>query len=232
MKSVITPSRTDLVSAYNTLQFGKKLPGLDKIVLWTHWSRLDARLAEILVQFFAKNYSEIPILSFWEVNLASPEPAVLGVLLGFSRNRVLQMKGRRELTKFLIWQRAVLTGVKKAPFQKFFVDDGRPNPGRAMREIENSKKVFKSWGFYSSEYLSSRETKLITLNKLGATRLSPEDRRGKLLELMTRKEPFRVSDYIKICGGQLHPRTAERDLRSMKGLKRKGSTRSRYYFLG
>src|SRR5262245_10218933 len=73
------PSLKSLQFAYDKLL--KNSFSAKDLALWTQWSRLDPRLAEILVSNFSKNWKKISPIELNIEILKQPWSAALGVLL-------------------------------------------------------------------------------------------------------------------------------------------------------
>jgi hypothetical protein len=229
LKQVTVPARTDLQNAYEYLQFKDKSVTTDDLVKWSHWARLDARLAELIVRFIAKRFEAIAPLKLWRVNRASPQPQALAVLIEFAE-LLLRKHKSNIFTEFLIWKKAVLSHLSKASFQMFFVPAGLPDPERLAREIDQQIKPYEKWGFFARDWIALDKPKSnISCLVDNRTILSAPARRSALAKLLEQKEEITVADYIAACESRVHRRMAERDLQSSSLVRARGQTRARVY---
>jgi hypothetical protein len=226
MKLARPPSRSELEKVYSRLQWDEiGEPSAEELVLWAQWGRLDARLAEILIRYLLRSFRKVPALPLWEKNRDSPLPASLAVLVDFARSEASGVLPAEERAAFQAWAKAVLWKTPKAPFQFYFVREGKPRPERDLREIGVTLRNFSRWGFFGSTAPVSEKTRGSTT----ATMLAPSQRCEILRTLARSRKSFTVADFILACGGRLHRRAAERDLRAFPGIVRSGSTRAARY---
>lgn len=227
MNNFDSPTRAQSADAYDQLQHRFKETSLEsefvgQIVKYATWSRLDARLGEILVRELARFFDCINPLDLWFENRKCAAPAALAVILEFSGALIEESEDRARLEAFASWRKAVVHGVEPVPFQLFFVKDGAPNPLRLSNELLKSLRVYRKWGFAASESLIS--------SKIGYSEsLSRSQRQQILNELIGSRVQLKVDDYMKACDGRVSRRTAERDVSEDKRLRSKGFTRGRYY---
>jgi hypothetical protein len=224
MKSVPVPSRPQLLEAYDRLQWDTEAPQAESLVRWAHWTRLDARLAEIFVLFLAQKFRQIHPVSLWEENQKSPLPQALAVLVDFARAELKRGPSIQNSGAFQNWAKAVQWKLPKCAAQMFFLREGRPKPEQSGADIERSLRPYIKWGFFGAEGPVSGKKK-----GKAFTTLSSSARASILLELAKTRQPFTVKDYVHACGGQIHVRTAERDLRKKNELSLRGNTRARKY---
>jgi hypothetical protein len=233
MRHVPVPSIQDLADVYAILLHrfedachGEKIH--DQVALWSRWSRVDARLFEIWISAIAKDFNRLNPFLLWKANLQLPEPAVLAVHLEFVRERLERTDASFErIEEFRAWREGILYGVKKSPYQMFFISDGRPRPQKALVEISKSLKAFTAWGFFGSE--SPVSLKAQRSPQSSKTELTRAQREQILADLAKKKKTITVEMYLAAADHRIHRRTAERDLARSALLKPKGFTRSREY---
>ena len=223
MRSVPLPSRAKLQNAYEGLQWKATTPEPQTLVLWAHWARLDPRLAEIFVHFLGKHFRRIHPTLLWEKNQRSPQPQALAVLVDFARINTKSESTPEDVRAFEQWAASVNRKVQRGAPQFFFLREGMPKPERDRPHIERSLRPFLRWGFFGSE------SPIGSKKQIQATVLSRGARLSILKELSKNRISFSVRDYVDACGGQIHLRTAERDLRQQGNLESRGSTRARRY---
>lgn len=224
MRLARPPSRGDLESAYSRLLWrDDEEPTAEELVLWSQWARIDPRLAEILVACLLRRFRALSALSLWEENRKSAMPAALAALVDFARLDAKRVLPPPERIAFAAWAKTVLWRVPSAPPQLFFLRQGKPRPERDIKEIGQSLRVFRRWGFFGSA------APLDEKHDRRATMLDPCQRRQLLRKLARGGETFTVADYMSACGGRVHRRTAERDLKEWPALRRIGATKAARY---
>ena len=226
MKTVAVPTRSLLLSAYEKLQWESHV-SVTQLCLWTRWARLDARLAQILVDHIVNHFEAYNALDLWEKNQALSQPQALAVILEFCQTQARLSLKQKKYVKFQIWKRAIVSQLSPAPFQRFFIREGTLAPERDQKEISENLPSYENWGYYFNEPITSS----IKNKRSDSTRtlLSSRDRLEILRALMKEKKVFTVNDYMSACHGRIHRRTAERDLEKQNKLKKVGATRSRNY---
>lgn len=230
MKTVELPTREQLISAYEILQFSHDQLTLDQIVLWSRWSRLDARLGELMALTLASRLESIDAIQLWQKNLQVDQPQSLAVITEFSRLSIElanRDESRNKLRLFNSWCAALVHKIAKADPQMYFVIEGLPKPKKMCDDVQASLRYFSRWGYFSTEPLVRLKSESALLKR--KTRWNTTLRRRALAELMARKSEFTVDDYISECEGQIHRRTAERDLKNSRDLRPVGQTRARAY---
>jgi len=221
------PSIADLQKAYEALQWSKAPLAVKDLSVYAQWVRLDSRLGELLINHVLLSFNALNPFLLWRANCGCPFPQVLPVVLEFAIIQARMILGKEEQKAFQAWCKVVTRGVTPAPTQMFFID-GRLNPTRSLLEAENSLKPFLRWGFFSSESLLPAKVS----EKIALPTLMPKANRLEILRrLLTTRTSITVADYMRACSGQIHRRTAERDLSQYPQLKRQGFTRNRSYRL-
>jgi len=218
----LLPNRLQLQNAYEKLQWRFDSVTIAEIVLWSSWSRLDPRLAEILVSFLASHFTRINPYTLRIENLSSLNPQALAVMISFAK---IKLKAEKK-KDFSLWSTPILNGLLPATPQMFFLREGLPLPQKDVEEIETSLTPYLQWGFFAANSLVTQKNQ----SSKGSATLLAKDKRLKILRALLRKgKKISVNDYLSACEGKLERRTAERDLKSYSGLKIIGSTRSRLY---
>ncbi len=173
--------------------------------------------------YLARNFRQVNPFLLWEANLQLPQPQALAVLVEFTRASTGAEMPETQAAAFENWANAVTWKLPKAPLQIFFLRDGAPKPARDEKEIGRSLRPFLRWGFFGSESPLSGKKKTMR------TTLPRLTRRLILKDLCKNTKLLTVSDYVAACRGQVHRRTAERDLKEWNKLAPVGKTRGRSY---
>lgn len=231
MKCVPIPNQLDLMNAHDQLVWnkGQKVTESD-LILWSHWSRINARLAETLVKYLVQHFRKFNPFILFEANLQSPLPQALAVLIEFAKLDLKQKASDRSTSDhnaFKLWSQIITQNLDRASPQMFFVNDGIPNSNRDWKEISRSLTPYKRWGFFGVDFLPNEKG----LNFKNKTLLGPQERMSALSNLLANQSKITVADYITACGKKVHRRTAERDLESCNRLTKKGHTRKRIYYV-
>lgn len=226
MKGIKLPTVGRLIRAYELLQFHKGDIPVKSLILWSRWSRIDARLAELLVNFFAQKFARINPFEIWTENNALPQPETLAVILEFSE---LRLQDKNLLAAFSAWRETAIFNLKPAPLQLFYIPPGAPKPEKMRMEIKQSLKPFRKWGFAGMEGIALG-SKTPHSQKRNRTLLDKSARLLILEKLARSKDPFKVEDYLRACDFHISRRTAERDLKNHPTLRGRGSTRGRTYW--
>lgn len=202
-------------------------PSIQQIVSWASWSRIDARLGEILVAWLTLHFRRFNLLELADRNRAAPCPQALNVIFEFVSERIATERPS-DLASINSVLAAIASGVKPAPLQMFFLSDGKPEPARDLDLIKINLQAYQKWGFVGEEGLVS--LKVRSQNRSRAfTTLSRASRLQRLELLIRGHETLSVADYLEACQFAVHPRTAERDLLAHPRLKPKGATRARRF---
>lgn len=241
------PTVADLEGAYEFLQFchynepGKQAHTLEqRLAIYSNWARFDARLAQILVRFFAENWPSIDANSLNAALRLQQWPRALGPILDFVS---LEFKGElREALKeqkkissspFAQFKRAAMFGFTRARLadsaSQYFIGQ-RAFGGRLMQQdAEFSLKIYRRWGFVSRENLLPQKARSA---RPSATLLDADQRRRCLDALL--KTQFRITarQYRLALDNQVSVRQAELDLSNHPRLKPMGRTKGRSYVRG
>lgn len=170
----------------------------------------------------ADRYESINPFHLWRANNADPEPQALLVLVEFA--------ALRSNPEFRIWRRPLEEGVLLGPPQAFFVREGWPRPNVDIKAALTSLKPYSRWGYFGREDLARVKSDEKIISGSGPTIMGKAERFQILEQLLKVNRKLTVSKYIQACGGRVHRRTAERDLREHPKLRSKGFTRGKEYF--
>ncbi len=215
------PSEEDLLKAYSLLQFSKQEIPLHEISLWSQWCRFDARLAEILIQYFEKNWLEISPLDFNAELIKTPWPAVMGVLLD-------QMKffikfSKTELSLFKNWSKCVMTGIQNANHELFFIGTYGFASERMREDVVKSNKSFLNRGYFGTDLFFNKA-------KSNKKTLIPAKTRHYIINAFLKKhQRLTVAEYRGFFDGWVSMRQAQYDLSNHPRLKPRGNTRGRFF---
>ena len=216
------PSQKDLLAAYNQIQSGSSVqPEPAKLALWSQWTRFDPRLGELLVEWFARCWTKQDPIALNAALRTQPWPAAIGPIL-----ETAALIQTIELELFRNWLRVVMTTFLPAPNEQFFIGLNKVAGPRMIREAGAASKVFRRWGFLSSEVLLAKGSALGR-----RTLVSPLARLNVLNDLLAIKHEISVNDYLFALNGLVSRRQAERDLAGHPGLRARGFTRRRTYTL-
>lgn len=226
MKGEAIPNTSDLVRAFERLQFEPEKVGADSVVLWAQWSRLDPRLGELVVRFLHAHFASLNPFFLWQSNCRAPCPQSLAVLVDFAQ--YLFENNSPERRDFLPWRAMLLRGLRPVPPQMFFVPQGFLRPERLLDQMTENLKPYAKWGFICETWIASPK-KPSRAKGRQKTLLSPEARHLILHGLIDSCREITVEKYLQACEYKIHRRTAERDLRATSRLRAKGFTRARVY---
>jgi hypothetical protein len=210
------PTLAEMKSLYDLLQVKPKVTTEQQLCEAIIWSRLDPRLAEIVVGFLEKFFTQINPLKLRESLIANNAEPIACALSDFV---TLKSKSWQRWKKSLQWD------VSPAPFQSFYVNLYGIKPERMQLEIGKNLKPFARWGFFCNEAPQSDKKSA----RLYKTQLGPTERKRVLSDLLVDKTEITVNEYLQALNGYVHRRQAERDLQSAKELRASGYTRGRVY---
>ncbi len=234
-----TPTQGDLLQAIELLSLPVNTNGAatdltaDRIAEIGQWSRLDGRVAQVMVRWLSENFYHVHPLQLRLSNRAKPTPQVIGVLLDFALIRLQRLhraEGKSlprnsQVSEFKQWAELTIGKIDPAPFQTFFVGLSIRAHQQAQRNFENGLLTYQRWGFWGQDDLAQIKVGL----EASCTLLTKNSRQYVLENLIATKAEITVQDYLIACGHQVHPRTAERDLLQHPHLRAIGFTRSRRY---
>ena len=219
---VLLPQLSDLERAYTALLHDSPAPPSEQeLALYTQWSRFDARLAEICVDYFVKNWPKLNPVQLRTSMLSQPWPAALGVLLEFAKHAVRTA----DSVVFQQWKKTALADISPAPWEQFFVAQ-RPIASVGMLEDARfSLKEYRDWGYFGREVLFNKP-EIAT----HPTHSFERETRLEILKDLSEKHPRITTEmYLDALHYSISRRQAERDLRAAPGLRPHGSTKGRYY---
>jgi hypothetical protein len=153
----------------------------------------------------------------------SPLPQALALLIEFAKLR-LRPEPVESAGYFFVCQTAVTSGLAAAPDQTFFIPTGGAIE-RASSSHSETLKTYSRWGFLDDEWIGRQKSNEPTR----ATLMSRGARQERLRQLLEAGREITINDFMSACEGQVHRRTAERDLQESPLLKASGSTRGRTY---
>ena len=224
MRLTAVPTTADLSEAYEALTWRGATTTVLDWLKWAQWSRLDARLGEILVKAIVNHFRDVNPFELWRTNRGCIQPQVLLVVLEFARIRARRDLSAQDFYEFQQWSAILFEGTVRAPFQSFFLPGGFPKPGQALKIVATSSQPFLKWGFFGVENLAPSK------NRTGDATLLKKAQRARILRsLLEQGGIITVTDYIFACGGCVHRRMAERDLLQVKGVRAAGFTRGKRY---
>lgn len=213
------PNKKDLEKSYFQLQH-KKIVSESDIVLFSQWSRFDARLAEVVVHFLSMHWMLLhPIKIHLELK-KQPWPATFGVLCEFSEKSITSA---RKLWK--CWKKTVLNEIKPADSEQFFIGLQRLGSPTMLQNAEMPINEYSKWGYLSREILFNKPK----LKTFKTHSFSFEVRYKILMKLLTQNKRITISDYLLAIDHSISKRTAERDLSKIKSVKKFGNTKGTYY---
>lgn len=212
------PGLGDLEKAYASLLHAHpSAPTSDDLALYSQWSRFDPRLAEILVEYIAKNWKRIPPVSLRESLLIQPWPSVAAVLFEFVGAK---LKGSHTSKLYAYWAKLITLDFKKAGGEQYFIGL-RQLGGKAMLEdAAFPLQAYCRWGYLARENLVSKST---------SASLSPQTRTEILKTLFAGERRVRTEQYWQAIGKCVSRRQAERDLRDHPNLRACGRTKGTYF---
>jgi len=217
------PQAVDLLEAYERLSFFSGMSeNIDEATLGllSQWTRFDARLGELLVQFLLINWKNINPLKLNSALLYQPWSAAMGVLLEFVNNG-----NRTEQSLYRSWKSTVLDQVNPVDFQLYFFDAGRIGGQFQQNEASLPLIEYTRWGFLSREVLFNKPSE-----KLFRTHHYSKASRLRILDdLLKVKGRITAAQYRQSLGNSVTTRTAERDLESHTGIKKMGKTRGSFF---
>lgn len=212
------PSMTDLLDAYNRLQSADELLPADQLALYSQWSRLDPRLAQIMVEHLARHWRQIRSGELWDELQKQPWPRAILVLLRFAELAV--PKSEEKKLRHII--QALDEDLPAIPPQLFFIFLQGPNRMVVDEEVRYRTLPYRLSGFIGSQSLLGRSRW-----PADKTFLAPNDRRRILTRLLRDHDQVTVADYMAACKHLVSRRQAQRDL--MATARASGFTRNRIY---
>lgn len=223
------PTINDLKRAYDLLQFKwpkqseYTLATLTELSYFCVLSRFDARLAEIIVEFFFENWRKINPVSFNALLLSEAWPNTAAVLLEFSAGAISVAKKECSV-QFNLWRRIILCNLSKAGWEQFFIG-AHPIGSRAMFDNARFPLVeYRKWGYFGREIL---------FNKAVPSQMSFDiaTRIEIIKSLLEDNGRLDTNTYWAALGKSISKRQAERDLKACPFLEAIGKTKARVFHL-
>lgn len=216
------PTSDELLHAYNQLQSpGNSISSFD-LALWSQWTRLDPRLAEILVDWMERNWRTLPPALLHEALLRQPWPQVFGVLL---EHTAVRLKNSQVRKQFHLWYQCTMLDVEPSSGGQFYIGLRKFSGQEMRKDSELSLRAYLKWGYLGRDLIQNKSSKQVR------TLIPRKSRLGVLEEMMRTHSRFQVKDYLEVLEGKIHPRQAERDLRNHPKLRAIGKTRSRWFIV-
>lgn len=200
------PNKNDMSRAAHVIQQCTGPLPARKLALFSQWSRLDPRFAEIMVRHLADSWSAIPGGDLLKALNSQPWPRAILVLLWFAERLV----PRTDRKHFQCFARALADSLDLMPTttpQLFFIPLQRPNSVVMDAEVSFRSKPYLKAGYIGSQSLLSRAQW-----PREQTFLRPNERLRILKNLLRQKEQITVNDYREACKGMVSRRQAQRDL--------------------
>ena len=183
--------------------------------------RLDPRICELAVHYFAKNWSDIHPMELRKLNSEQDSPAALAVLL----EQTLNFGSIQDKKIFREWMNLVTFECPKGNNEQFFIGVYPINSSLMRENAENPYKIFLKWGFFERNLFLNK-----ALQKTRRITLATQNRRDIVKQdLFTEGRSFTVEDYRQRVDAPLSRRQAERDLKDCGLFVARGFTRGRTY---
>lgn len=199
-------------------RFGKPSPE-ELLVLAAQASRQEPRLLWALVELLARHYDRFNPLVLRRALAGARWPAALGVAFEFAR-LVARSAELDDVAAF------VLTGVRPARGERFFLGTRTFAGALARRDAEESLAEYLRWGYVAREEPVAKE-----LGSSAHGTLARPQRMNMLQRLGERSAEFTLGDYLEALRGRASRRQATRDLATAPFLVRSGATRGARYRL-
>ena len=215
-----TPSEKKLSQVYSILQ--TETVSEKQIALYSQWSRLDPRLAEILIQHLSLRWKHYHPIKLNSILRSQTWPAALGVLLNhvpiYHQQKTTNWK---EESLFNSWSHCVMNSIPPAKNELFFIDLYKPGSKFLYREAFYSTKMYKKYGYLGKELLINKAKPSIK------TLIPLNQRQAILSELLETRKTLTVKEYLSEL--QIPPKQAQRDLKNHPQLRSYGNTRNRKF---
>ncbi len=219
------PDRNRLIFFYDLFQRSPNQVRDIDLIDFSQMSRFDPRGAEIIVNYISLFYEGLNPFKLRTLNLKAKSPQALCLLLDIAGLN-LKTKNSNIAQDFDAFKKCIQSGVPKAPFQSFYVGLYGINPKNSMGQIKKNLTLFETWGYYCDEIPITQKNQSIK-----KTLISKKKRIEQLSLLLKSKTSICVNDYLIFLNHTVHPRQAERDLKSYPKIKTQGKTKGRIYFL-
>jgi hypothetical protein len=169
--------------------------------------RYDARLLTVLVQLFLGRWDDTNPLSLRRRAAEMTCPQALLVVMGFARLASPDL----ELARYVDYISAGWPRV--SPDERFFLDAARPGSRAAERALGRNLAPYSRWGFVGTERPVADMGARRALGRYDA-----RTRRRILGELVARRAPFTLADYLDAVDHAISRQQARADLRGCPDL--------------
>lgn len=217
------PNQSDLLGAYNEIQISllhDKTMMEARVAQLSAWTRLDPRLAEILVFIVSKRWTNLNPCSLNQNLKMSIWSSAFGVI----SEMAIILIPKKDRGTFRAWQALAMNGVAPANNELFFLGLFPTGSSRAIYEVTLSLKSYQKWGYLGADLMINKAASRSDLTTIAASQ-----RRIALAELILKKERISVEDYMEKLKFHVSRRQAERDLKGHSSLVGKGNTRRKIY---
>ncbi len=216
---IALPSTAALEQAYEKLIFARpSAPSPSELALYSQWSRLDPRLAELIVEYLFSAWKSIDPMALRRALLQLPWAAAFAALCEFVLIRIESESEDSRL--FHKWADLICEGFPCGSDEQFFI--GLRQIGGKEMELDARFPLhaYQKWGYLARENLVHRQAR---------AGFSKATRLNILEDLMARLPRIRTQDYVQALEGSVSDRQAQRDLEQCPSLKAVGHTRARYF---
>ncbi len=214
------PDHKNLLRAYSLLQTRKSALTEPQLLLYSQWTRFDARLMEQLIVHIARFWREFSVIRLNTGISKQVWPQCLAVCL--EQGLILVNKDKR---LYKNWVKAVLTGVRVAPYQSYFIGIRSFASEYSRVAAASPVRAFSKWGFAESEL---QINKITTYPSESFSSVSRENLLKKHMS-QSKEARFQLIKYLELCKFSISRRQAQRDLKSFRWIKAFGSTKGRFY---
>lgn len=213
----------DLQTAYRRLQGTQRgKVSVDELALWSQWTRLDARLGEIIVFWLSQEWKDILAVKLNKAIQKQPWPSVIGVLLEQCLEFCIPTDDKKLFTS---WMKCVTCDLPNKHQGLYFIRTGQIHTTSITRQVLLSNYFFNKWGFLGKEIFVNKA-------KLGKKSYLAKAKRQLLLaQFVTNKQTITVNEYLSFLENLISRRTAELDLKNSKLLKSRGNTKGKSYWV-
>jgi len=216
------PPERQISKAYFNLQSAEQDLSEIQISLYSQWSRLDPRLAEILIKHLSLYWKKYHPIKLNAAIRSQIWPAVLGVLLNHVPFYHQQKKTHwTEENLFKKWSDCVMDSVIPAKNEIFLIDIYKPGSKFLYKEAFHSTKIYKQYGYLGTELLINKaqpaQKTLIPLNQ----------RKIILNELVKKSTTLTVQEYLSELNFQIHRKQPQRALNNHPKLRADATTKKK-----
>lgn len=221
-----TFSPLDFENAYAHLRSNRKLTEACWLAC-LQLVRFDPRIGELWLTKFSADWKTILPVELQAQNMKLSSPAVLGVLLDQYEAFFCPLP---EIQTFKNWKHLVMSGVRQAHHETFFIALHTFAGYELKLDVERSLKFYSKWGFFGRAiFVNKADSGRIPTEK---TRVSKARRLVVLKEFIQAKSRFTARDYKQSLGGSVSSRVAQNDINTFVNLGRincLGETKNKTY---